>query len=182
VATAVSLLLLAKCPQAEQSWLNLFKGEIIAVTDAELRQTFILLAVMLAVLGWYRRTFLLISFDPDLATILKVPVNRWNLVLFVLIGLAVGVSVLVVGPLISFGFMLIPPLIAQRFAASMKQLTLWSALIGLVGAGAGFYIAYVWDLPVGPASVGLLGAGYALAFLVTNWRKPATARAFQPAA
>jgi len=167
VATAVSILLLAKCPQAEQSWMNLFKGEIIAVTDGELAQTTILLGVVLAVLGWHRRTFLLVSFDPDLAGILKVPVNRWNLILFVLIGLSVGVSVLVVGPLISFGFMLIPPLIAQRFATSMKQLSLWSSAIGGVGALAGFYTAYRWDLPVGPSSVGLLGAMYAVAFALT---------------
>lgn len=174
VATAVSILLLAKCPQAEQSWLTLFKGEIIAVTTGELWQTFVLLALMLTVLGWHRRTFLLVSFDPDLATILKVPVNRWNLILFLLIGLTVGVSVLVVGPLITFGFMLVPPLIAHRFADNMQQLTIWSAIIGVLAAFAGFYAAYEWDLPVGPASVGLLGVAYMVAFI-------ATARPFQRA-
>ncbi len=178
VATALSILLLAKCPQAEQSWLSLFKGDIIAVTNGEFRRTFILLALMLVVLGWHRRTFLLVSFDPDLANILKVSVNRWNLVLFLLIGLTVGVAVLVVGPLISFGFMLIPPMIAQRFADNMKQLAAGASLVGLVAAFAGFYVAYVADLPVGPASVGLLGAAYVLAFVVTSLLKlarPATA-------
>lgn len=167
VATAVSILLLAKCPQAEQSWLSLFKGEIIAVTSGELAQTCLLLAIALAILGWHRRTLLLVSFDPDLATILKIPVNRWNLVLFLVIGLTVGVSVLVVGPLITFGFMLIPPLIAHRFARSMKQLAVWSAAFGVLAALAGFYTAYVWDLPVGPASVGLAGAAYGVAYLAT---------------
>jgi len=175
VATAVSILLLAKCPQAEQSWLTLFKGEIIAVTNGELLQTFVLLALALAILGWHRRTFVLVSFDPDLATILKVSVNRWNFVLFLVIGLTVGVSVLVVGPLITFGFMLIPPLIAHRFAANMTQLAVGSALIGLAAAFAGFHTAYVWDLPVGPASVGLLGALYGAAFLTTLRPGPATA-------
>lgn len=172
VATAVSILLLAKCPQAEQSWLTLFKGEIIAVNNGELLQTFGLFALALAVLAWQRRTLLLVSFDPDLATILKVSVNRWNLILFLLIGLTVGVSVLVVGPLISFGFMLIPPLIAHRFAANMTQLAIGSALIGVAAAFAGFYTAYVWDLPVGPASVGLLGGAYLLAFVVTARLRP----------
>lgn len=169
VATAVSILLLAKCPQAEQSWLNLFKGEIIAVSTGELLQTLGLFAVALAVLGWHRRTLLLVSFDPDLATILKVPVQRWNLILFLIIGLTVGISVLVVGPLISFGFMLIPPLIAQRFAGNMRQLAGWSAVVGVLAAFGGFYVAVAWDLPVGPASVGLLGVAYGLAFVVT-WR------------
>jgi ABC-type Mn2+/Zn2+ transport system permease subunit len=175
VATAVSILLLAKCPQAEQSWLTLFKGEIIAVTTGELVQTLVLFALALAVLGWHRRTLLLVSFDPDLATILKVPVHRWNLVLFVIIGLTVGVSVLAVGPLISFGFMLVPPLIAHRFAGNMKQLAVGAAGIGTVAAFGGFYVAYAWDLPVGPASVGILGAMYAIVFLATSlpgaWRR-----------
>ncbi len=167
VATAASILLLAKCPQAEQTWLHLFKGEIIAVTGAELLRTFGLLAAVVGLLLLCRRTFLLVSYDPDLATTLRVPVGRWNLLLFLLIGLTVGVSVLAVGPLITFGFMLIPPLIAHRFSTSMRQLFVWSSVIGLGAGFAGFDAAYAWDLPVGPASVGLLGAAYLLAVLVT---------------
>ncbi|HAV64734.1 MAG TPA: hypothetical protein DCY13_20500 [Verrucomicrobiales bacterium] len=167
VATAASILLLAKCPQAEQTWLHLFKGEIIAVTGTELLRTFGLLAGVLAVLSLCRRTFLLVSYDPDLASILRVPVGRWNMTLFLLFGVTVGVSVLAVGPLITFGFMLIPPLIAHRFATSMRQLFVWATVIGIVTAFAGFYAAYAWDLPVGPAAVGLLGGVYCITTAVT---------------
>jgi ABC-type Mn2+/Zn2+ transport system permease subunit len=80
--------------------------------------------------------------------------------------------VLVVGPLITFGFMLIPPLIAHRFAANMTQLAIGSALIGVTAAFSGFYAAYLGDLPVGPASVGLLGGGYLLAFVFTARLRP----------
>lgn len=168
VAAALSILLLAKCPQAEQTWLHLFKGEIIAVTTTELLRTLALLAAVVVVLLCCHRTFLLVSYDPDLATILRLPVGRWSLVLFLLIGVTVGVSVLAVGPLITFGFMLIPPLITHRFATSMRQLLTWATVIGAVSALAGFYTAYVWDLPVGPASVGLLGGLY-LIVTFTTW-------------
>jgi ABC-type Mn2+/Zn2+ transport system permease subunit len=36
IGLAASILILAKCPVAEQGWMNLLKGEIIAVSDSDL--------------------------------------------------------------------------------------------------------------------------------------------------
>jgi ABC-type Mn2+/Zn2+ transport system permease subunit len=157
VATAFSLLLIAKCPEAEQGWLNLFRGEVIAITRNELNWTGGILAVVLVMLAIFRREFLLVSYDWRLAATLGKSVFGWDLLLFSLIGLTVAATVMTVGPLIAFGFLVVPTLIAQVFASSMPRLLALSSLIGGLTAFAGFYIAYRWDLPVGPAAVGLLG-------------------------
>jgi ABC-type Mn2+/Zn2+ transport system permease subunit len=65
---------------------------------------------------------------------------------------------------VTFGFLLIPPLIAHLLASTMRQFALLSASIGLTAAFVGFYVAYRWDLPVGPTDVALLGVFYAVAF------------------
>ena len=57
--------------------------------------------------------FLVVSFDRDMAVTLKKNVVFWDLFLFVLIGLTISIAVLSVGPMVTFGFLLIPPLIAQ---------------------------------------------------------------------
>lgn len=157
VATAASLLLLAKCPQAEQGWLNLFKGEVIAISATELGWTFGVLGLVVACLGVFRREFLLVSYDWRLAFTLGKTVFAWDLFLFLLIGLAVAMAVISVGPLIAFGFLLVPNLIARTFARTLPQMLVAGSLVGGLTAFGGFYCAFVWDLPVGPSAVGLLG-------------------------
>ncbi|MBM3882549.1 MAG: metal ABC transporter permease [Verrucomicrobia bacterium] len=162
VATAISLLLLAKCPVAERGWLNLLKGEIIAISQGDLRLTGIAFAVVLAMLWLFHREFMLVSFDRDMALTLRRNVVLWDLLLFGLIGLTVAVAVLSVGPLIAFAFLLVPPLVARQWARNMRQFVLGASVVGGLSACVGFALAYRWDLPVGPTDVALLGSVYAL--------------------
>jgi ABC-type Mn2+/Zn2+ transport system permease subunit len=86
----------------------------------------------------------------------------------VLIGLTVSMAVLSVGPLIAFGFLLIPALTAHLFARTMRQFVLLAPLFGGVAAFIGFWLAYQWDLPVGPTDVVLLGLLYAIAWSIRS--------------
>jgi ABC-type Mn2+/Zn2+ transport system permease subunit len=162
VATAASILLLVKCPVAEHGWLNLLKGEIIATSNADLAIASLTLSLVLAALWRFNKEFLLVSFDRELAVTLKRHVVAWDLGLFLLIGLTVAVAVLSVGPLIAFGFLVIPPLVARRLAGNMRQLAVASSLIGGFSALLGFGLAYRYDLPVGPTDVAVLGLIYLL--------------------
>jgi ABC-type Mn2+/Zn2+ transport system permease subunit len=77
-------------------------------------------------------------------------------------------AVLSVGPLIAFGFLLIPALMAHLFAHNMRQFMMLASLVGGAVAFLGFWIAYQYDLPVGPTDVVLLGALYAIAWIVAK--------------
>jgi ABC-type Mn2+/Zn2+ transport system permease subunit len=48
----------------------------------------------------------------------------------------------------------------------MRQFTFFASVIGGVASFIGFWIAYQWDLPVGPTDVVLLGILYALGFAI----------------
>jgi ABC-type Mn2+/Zn2+ transport system permease subunit len=109
---------------------------------------------------------MLVSFDRTLAVTLRKHVVFWDALTYLLIGFTVSMAVLSVGPLISFGFLLIPPLTAHLFARTMRQFTIFASLIGGVASFIGFRIAYQWDLPVGPTDVVLLGILYSLGFAV----------------
>ena len=163
VAAALSILLLSKNRYAEVGWLDLLKGEIITIDDIDLELTGATLAVVLAVLGLFYKELLLVSFDRAMAVTLGKNVVFWDVLLYLLIGLTVSMSVLSVGPLISFGFLLIPALTAHLFARNMRQLTIIASLLGGVIAFIGFWLAYQWDLPIGPTEVVLLGLIYAVA-------------------
>ena len=106
VAAALSILLLSKNRFAEAGWLDLLKGEIITVDNADLAMTAGALAFVLAVLGLFHKEILLVSFDRTMAATLGKNVVFWDVLLYLLIGLTVSMAVLSVGPLIAFGFLL----------------------------------------------------------------------------
>ena len=175
VAAAFSILLLSKNRYAELGWLDLMKGEVITISNFDFTLTAIALALVLVVLGLFHKELLLVSFNRTLAVTLRKNVVFWDALMYLLIGFTVSMAVLSVGPLISFGFLLIPPLTAHLFARTMRQFTIFASVIGGVASFIGFWIAYQWDLPVGPTDVVLLGIIYALSFLVKK-----TALLFRP--
>jgi ABC-type Mn2+/Zn2+ transport system permease subunit len=177
LAGAWSILLLVKNPIGEHGLLDLLKGEIIAISNFELVATAAAFALVVAALFVFQKEFLLVSFDPEMAVTLKKRVLAWDAFLFLLIGLTISMSVLSVGPLVTFGFLLLPPLTAHLFARNMRQFALLASGLGGVTALTGFCLAYRWDLPVGATDVALLGVLYGVAFaarkLMSSLRRPA---------
>jgi ABC-type Mn2+/Zn2+ transport system permease subunit len=157
LTTAASILILAKCPTAEQSWLSLFKGEIVSVGAHDVIVTAISFAVTLVLLLLFAKELLLVSYDREMAITLRKNVFLWDLLLYLLIGLVIAVAVLTVGPLVTFGFLVIPPLIVHPWAGRMRRFFIFSSILGVVSSFLGFWIAYHLDLPVGPTDVALLG-------------------------
>ena len=171
VAAAVSILLLSKNRFAELGWLDLLKGEVITISNFDLILTAATLALVLAILSLFRKELLLVSYDRAFAITLGKHVVLWDMLLYLLIGLTVSMAVLSVGPLIAFGFLLIPALTAQMFARNMRQLTIFASLFGGAVAFIGFCLAYQWDLPVGPTDIVLLGIIYAVIFLTLKIKR-----------
>src|ERR1043166_5279732 len=99
VASALSILLLSKNRFGEAGWLDLFKGEIITISNFDLALTAIALALVLLVLNIFHKELLLVSFDRALAVTLGKNVVFWDSVLYLLIGFTVSIAVLSVGPL-----------------------------------------------------------------------------------
>jgi ABC-type Mn2+/Zn2+ transport system permease subunit len=166
VAGAFSILLLVKNPYGEHGLLERMRGEIIAVPTSDLVVTGTLFALIVGILFVFQKELVLISYDREMAVTLGKKALVWDGLLFLVIGLTISLAVLSVGPLVTFGFLILPPLIARAFARTMKQFSIAASLIGGFSAVLGFWIAYCWDLPVGPTDVALLGLLYALSVLI----------------
>jgi ABC-type Mn2+/Zn2+ transport system permease subunit len=170
VAGALNILLLAKNPYGEIGWLDLMKGEIITISNFDLLLTAATLTLVIVALGFFYKELLLVSFDRVMAITLGKNVVFWDVLLYLLIGLTVSMAVLSVGPLIAFGFLLIPALTAHLFARNMRQFLALASLIGGAMAFFGFWTAYQYDVPVGPTDVVLLGGLYAVAWIIAKLR------------
>jgi ABC-type Mn2+/Zn2+ transport system permease subunit len=167
-AGALTILFMIFNPAGQIEVLNLLKGEVIALSTAELKLLVLIFGGVFLLTLLFRREFLLTSFDRDLAFLLKGRQVIWDVLLYLLAGLVIAFGVILAGPLLLFGFLVLPALAARRLANRINGFLFLSSLLGLVMAFVGFYSAVRLDLPVGPADVAV---GCCLIFLAYGFTK-----------
>lgn len=155
IAVAATILFLALDPAAEAHMVNLLKGDILATTGPSLTLMAGVFGAVALLLLAFRKEFLLVSFDRDLAVVFGKHAGLWDGLLYLMIGLTISLGVMTAGPMVTFGFLVIPPLTARMITRHMLTFSLTSAGLGAITAFAGFYCAYLLDLPLGPAEVAL---------------------------
>jgi ABC-type Mn2+/Zn2+ transport system permease subunit len=155
IAAALTILFLALDPHGDAEMVNLLKGDILATTRGSLSMLVSVLGAVVLVLFAFRKEFLLVSFDRDLAIVFGKRVDLWDALLYLVIGATISLGVMTAGPLVTFGFLVVPPLTARRLTSRMLSFSLVAAALGGAAAFGGFYCAYQIDLPLGPAEVAL---------------------------
>jgi len=153
LASALTILFIVFNPAGELEIVNLLKGEVISLSKEELKLLALVYGIVYVGLALFRREFLLNSFDRDLSFLLTGGGVRWSLWLYVLCGVSIAVGVIMAGPLLVFGFMVLPPLAARTLARGMSSFLSLSSIIGLITAVLGFYLSVRLDLPLGPTDV-----------------------------
>jgi ABC-type Mn2+/Zn2+ transport system permease subunit len=162
VAGAATILLVASDRITEIGILGLLKGEIIAIPDTELLILLLGYGAILVLLALFHKELVLVTVDREMAISLGKRVALWDLVLFGVIGVTISLGVLVVGPLVMFGFLIVPPMIAGRLVVGMRNVSVMAAMLGAGVALIGFALAYRLDWPTGPTDVALAGVVLAL--------------------
>jgi len=153
LAAAATILFVAFDPHGEAQMVNLLKGDILATTGTSLSVLATVYGVVTLLLFAFRKEFLLVSFDRDLAVVFGKRAGSWDALLYLLIGVTISLGVMTAGPLVTFGFLVVPPLTARLLTRRMTTFAFAAAGLGGATAFAGFYCAYVLDLPLGPAQV-----------------------------
>jgi ABC-type Mn2+/Zn2+ transport system permease subunit len=155
IAGALTILFLAADPLGEAQMVNLLKGDLLATTGTGLTVLTSVFSVVVIVLFAFRKEFLLVSFDRDLAIVFGKRAGVWDTLLYLVSGVTISFGVMTAGPIVTFGFLVVPPLTARLVTRHMLAFSLASSAIGGLTSFAGFYCAYRFDLPLGPAEVAL---------------------------
>jgi ABC-type Mn2+/Zn2+ transport system permease subunit len=179
IAAAATILFVAADPGADAHMVSLLKGDILATTSASLGVLAAVFGTVVLVLLAFRKEFLLVSFDRDLAIVFSKRVGLWDSLLYMLIGVTISLGVMFAGPLVTFGFLVVPPLTARLITRRMLTFSLVAAGLGAATAFVGFYCAYRFDMPLGPAEVAvaslmlvIVAAADATRRVMEKWRSP----------
>lgn len=155
LASAVTILLLAKNPRGETQLLDLLSGNIITVTALD---TYLTLGALggVFVLHWlFAKELLFISFDPDTAQAAGYPTRLWEMLLTLSIGVAIAFSIHAVGILLTFGTLLIPAVSALLLTRRISHTFTLAALFGAIPVPVGLYLSFIWDFSPGAMIVSL---------------------------
>jgi len=133
---------------------ELLRGEILAVGRHEFEVVAVLFGLILLTVALFSRSLVLVGYDRSMARVLGVRVAAFDVLLAVITGLAVSVGTMTFGPVLLFGFLVLPPLAARQWARSMAGMLVLSSLLGATASAAGVLASKYLDLPLGPAVVG----------------------------
>lgn len=167
-AAALAIIVLAspKIVQEAHEVTDLLFGSTVAVRREHLVELGVVAALVLLSQAVLFKDFLFISYDPEMARTLGLPVTQLDMVLNLSIGVAVTVATRAVGALPVFGFLVLPAGAALLASESLLGVLLLSVLGSMLAAGLGFYLSAVLELPTGPMMVVVAAAYWPLAAAV----------------
>ncbi|MFQ5458360.1 MAG: metal ABC transporter permease, partial [Myxococcota bacterium] len=163
VSWAASILMVANSSQGAEELNHMLQGNILTATHEDVRLLSVLLAAIALLHVVFARAFLFVSFDAETARTLGLRSRLWNFLLYASLGATIALSIHVVGILIVFAFLVLPPIGGLLLGRRLPSVFVISVAIALASVFAGLLISYRADLPSGAAVVATMGLLVALA-------------------
>jgi zinc/manganese transport system permease protein len=171
VAAAAGILLLSKSPHGKEELQRTLVGDLLTVTPSQIWKTAALYAVIGLVHYIFRRQFIKISYEHELAAQAGLNVRWWDFLFYALFGLIVTTFVQVGGVLMVFSYLIVPAASAVFLVRSLPAQLLVGWIVATVGSIAGLFWSLFGNLPMGAAIVCALGAVLLLAGAVSRFRR-----------
>ncbi len=157
VSAALLILNLSRSGEGDEHIKQALVGNILLVSLFEIIKIAIIYTVVGVIHYIFRRHFLLISRDPQVAFEKGLNVRWWDFLFYVTFGLVVTSSVKIAGVLLVFSFLVVPSVCAMMFAESMKSRLIIGWLVGFFVSALGIALSYGFDLPTGACVVATFG-------------------------
>jgi ABC-type Mn2+/Zn2+ transport system permease subunit len=128
-------------------------GDVLGVSGGEAALSVGFAVVIVALVAFLYRPFLILSFDPQRAAALGLPTERLHLAMLALVTLAVVIGFRVVGALLVLGLLIAPPATAALVSKRLPVMMVVSAAIAAASAPLGLLLSWHLDLAAGASIV-----------------------------
>lgn len=129
---------------------GLLTGQIVAIDNPQLGWLLLTSTVVVAGLLAVWRPLVFASTDPDLAAARGVPVGLLSTLFMLILGLAVAISVQIIGALLVLSVVCTPAAAAMRVTSSPRKVPLLSMAFGLTAVLGGILVAVGSSVPISP--------------------------------
>ncbi|MFT7618899.1 MAG: ABC-type Mn2+/Zn2+ transport system permease subunit [Planctomycetota bacterium] len=127
---------------------NILAGDVLLSRPEELFLLWFGIIAVALVHGKMRRQFLLVSFDPEFARSIRVPVHRYQMILMATLAVAIALALRIAGLLLVFSFLVIPPIAGLRLGKKLGTSTIFAMSVAIGSTLLGYAIAILEDLPI----------------------------------
>jgi zinc transport system permease protein len=182
VGMATGIIFLDLTPGYNVDLMSYLFGSILAVPGTDLLQMFVASAVVAAVLLFFYRGFLAMSYDEEFARLRGVPVGLLYFLMIGMVAVSVVITIRVVGLILVIALLTIPPFIAEKYAGSLGAMMAVSGALSAVFTYCGLWLAYRANLTSGAAIILVAGACFFASVAVERLRAAARRRENRPAA
>lgn len=146
-------------------------GDVLGVSNGEARLSTVFAFAIVALVLLLYRPFLMLSFDPQRAAALGLPVERLHLAMLLLVTLAVVIGFRVVGALLVLGLLIAPPATAALLTKRLPVMMVLSAAIAAASAPLGLILSWNFDLAAGASIVLVAVSGFVVALALPVARR-----------
>lgn len=166
----LGILFLALYPGRAANKFGLLTGQIVAVADQQVFIVIVLaIAVVLALLLMWR-PLLFASVDAHVAASRGVPLRALSLGFMLLLGIAVAVSVQIIGALLVLALLVTPAAAALKLSSSPVVVPVLAMVFGVVSMVGGIMLSLPWSIPVSPFITTLSFVIYLVAWAIGSLR------------
>jgi manganese/iron transport system permease protein len=128
-------------------------GNVLGVSSGDLRLMAIFGGLILLIVLAFYKEFLVLSFDPTLASTLRLPARFFEYLLLVLIAVAIVVSLQIVGVALMVAMLITPAAAAYLLTHRLPVMMALAAFIGSLSGFVGLYLSYYLNVASGAAIV-----------------------------
>ncbi|MEM4555040.1 MAG: metal ABC transporter permease [Candidatus Anstonellaceae archaeon] len=126
-------------------------GSILAIPSEDLSLIGVLGVATIAIIIYFHKKFLYISYDEEGAQASGMNVRLYNLILIVAVGIAAVLTIRVAGILLASSIMVIPAASALQFNFSFRRTAMLSCIFALASVLVGITFSYYLGIPTGAA-------------------------------
>jgi manganese/iron transport system permease protein len=165
-AFALGIVIISRAPGYAGSLQQFLFGSITGIPDRDVYIVAITGLALLMAMFLLHKEFVTLALDREMARALGLRTFWLDLALYVLVTLAVVISVQTIGNILVLALLITPAAAARLLTDRLAAMMLIAPLIGGCSALVGLYVSWSWDLPVGGTIVLTLTAVFLVAWLL----------------
>lgn len=154
---ALGVALFARFGTSGPSFENALFGSILGISPEQILWLTAVSILAVAFVFFRYRALVFSTFDPEVADVSGVRVNRIEAQLMIVLSLSILATLTVIGVTLVAAMLVIPAVVARMLTDSFGKMLAWSTVVGTFSGLVGMYISYYADVPSGTMIV-LVGA------------------------
>lgn len=165
-AFALGIVIISTAPGYAGSLQQFLFGSITGIPDEDLIVVAVATAVMMVLIFLFHKEFVAVSLDREMARSIGLRVFALDLVLYVMVTLAVVISVQTIGNILVLALLITPAATARLLTDRLPLMMIIAPVIGAASALTGLYLSWSLDLATGGMIVLVATVAFLVAWVV----------------